>query len=421
MNNVWGTFKGAIETIVNFIPNLISAILLLLLAWIIAVVVKNIIVKGLNALGVDKWLERKGLVNNNHAHDGHKGKRSESEGLIRTLGKLAYFLVFLLFLPPVFDALGMKSVSEPIKGMMNSVFEFAPKIIVAIVILVLGLFIAKMLGTLVKNLLASLNVSRFNHYVNFGNNSREGIDIPEAAGWVITTLIGLFFVVQALTTVNLEILNGIGKAIIGYLPLVISGIIILGLGLIGGNILAKLVRRATGHTLLAQVVKYLLIIVAVFMTLDQLNFAQSIVNVAFLLILGAVAVAFAIAFGIGGRGFAEKQLNSLSNRIEEDKRNPDYGNYDDGLFGSKSKQANHTHGNHQDNYDYTNHNHSEFDQTHVDHSHSHDQFEHSEFDADQREIERREAEQKSNFVKDEDIEERREQRRERRRDPRDRY
>lgn len=317
MNNVWSTFKGAIETIVNFIPNLISAILLLLLAWIIAVVVKNIIVKGLNALGVDKWLERKGLVNN-RPHDGQQGKRSESEGLIRTLGKLAYFLVFLLFLPPVFDALGMKSVSEPIKGMMNSVFEFAPRIIVAVIILVLGLFIAKMLGSLVKNLLASLNVSRFNHYVNFGKNSRDGIDIPEATGWIITVLIGLFFVVQALTTVNLEILNGIGKAIIGYLPLVISGLIILGLGLIGGNILAKLVRRGTGHTLLAQVVKYLLIIVAVFMTLDQLNFAQSIVNVAFLLILGAVAVAFAIAFGVGGKEFAKKQMEKLSNKIEKE-------------------------------------------------------------------------------------------------------
>ncbi|WP_457826483.1 mechanosensitive ion channel family protein, partial [Staphylococcus aureus] len=73
MNNVWSTFKEAIETIVNFIPNLISAILLLLLAWIIAVVVKNIIVKGLNALGVDKWLERKGLVNN-RPNDGQQGK-----------------------------------------------------------------------------------------------------------------------------------------------------------------------------------------------------------------------------------------------------------------------------------------------------------------------------------------------------------
>ncbi|MCD8904018.1 mechanosensitive ion channel [Staphylococcus chromogenes] len=428
MNNVWSTFKGAIETIVNFIPNLISAILLLLLAWIIAVVVKNIIVKGLNALGVDKWLERKGLVNN-RPHDGQQGKSSESEGLIRTLGKLAYFLVFLLFLPPVFDALGMKSVSEPIKGMMNSVFEFAPRIIVAVIILVLGLFIAKMLGTLVKNLLASLNVSRFNHYVNFGKNSRDGIDIPEATGWIITVLIGLFFVVQALTTVNLDILNGIGKAIIGYLPLVISGLIILGLGLIGGNILAKLVRRATGHTLLAQVVKYLLIIVAVFMTLDQLNFAQSIVNVAFLLILGAVAVAFAIAFGIGGRGFAEKQLNSLSNRIEEDKRNPDYGNTDEPLFGSKQNNSynnysdahydnNHYDNNHYDNNHYDN---AQYEDQHYNNASTNDHFEHSEFDADQREIERRQAEQKSDYVRNDEVEERREQRRERRRDPRDRH
>ncbi|UEX90287.1 mechanosensitive ion channel [Staphylococcus ratti] len=414
MHNLWGTFKGAIETIVNFIPNLISAILLLLLAWIIAVIIKNVIVKGLGALGVDRWLERKGLVNNNahHSQDGRKGQRSESEGLIHTLGKLAYFLVFLLFLPPVFDALGMKSVSEPIKGMMNSVFEFAPRIIVAAVILALGLFIAKMLGTLVKNLLSSLNVSRFNHYVNFGKNSRDGIDIPEAAGWIITALIGLFFVVQALTTVNLEILNGIGKAIIGYLPLVISGLIILGLGLIGGNILAKLVRRATGHTLLAQVVKYLLIIVAVFMTLDQLNFAQSIVNVAFLLILGAVAVAFAIAFGIGGRGFAEKQLSSLSDRIEEDKRNPDYGDPNENLFGSDDQNNHHT------NTDYNNHYGQTQYRSNDDVNH---QSQHNEFDADQREIERREAEHRTNYVKDEDIEERREQRRERRRDPRDRH
>ena len=58
------------------------------------------------------------------------------------------------------------------------------------------------------------------------------------------------------------------------------------------------------------------------MTLDQLNFAQSIVNVAFLLILGAVAVAFAISFGIGGKSFAEKhyqklnvKLNQMTNRI----------------------------------------------------------------------------------------------------------
>ncbi|MDU9350611.1 mechanosensitive ion channel [Staphylococcus ureilyticus] len=305
------SLMSALDGIINFIPNVIGAIIFLIIAWIIAVIVKKVIVKGLSALGFESWLQKKGLVDN-------EGGESQSSGLIQTFGKLGYFLVFLLFLPSVFDSLYMQSVSKPIKGMMSSILNFAPKIIVAVIILVIGIFIAKVLGTLVKNILSSLNVSKFNRYVNFGEN-KESIDIPVATGWVITALIGLFFTVQALNTVNLTVLNQIGAAIIGYLPLVISAAIILGLGLIGGNLIAKLINKSTGNGMLAEIVKYLVIIVSVFMTLDQLNFAQSIVNVAFLLILGAVAVAFAIAFGIGGKSFAEKQLNKFSDKIDSEK------------------------------------------------------------------------------------------------------
>ena len=312
MSKILDSLMGALDSIISFIPNIIGALIYLIIAWIIAVIVKNIIVKGLGALGFESWLQEKGLV------DAESGK-SESAGLIQTFGKLAYFLVFLLFLPSVFDSLNMQSVSKPIKGMMSSILNFSPKIIVAVVILVIGLFIAKVLGTLVKNILSSLNVSKFNQYVNFGKNE-DSIDIPVAAGWVITTLIGLFFTVQALSTVNLSVLNQIGEAIIGYLPLVISAAIILALGLIGGNLVAKLINKSTGNGMLAEIVKYLVIIVSVFMTLDQLNFAQSIVNVAFLLILGAVAVAFAIAFGIGGKSFAEKQLEKFSNKIDSENK-----------------------------------------------------------------------------------------------------
>lgn len=416
MSKITDSFLNALDSIIAFIPNLISAIILLIVAWLIAVIVKTIIVKGLNAVGFEKWLEKKGLTESGSGKSG-------SEGLIQTFGKLAYFIIFLLFLPSVFDALNMTSVSTPIKNMMGSVLDFLPRIIVAIVILVVGLFIAKVLGTLVKNLLTNLNVSKYNRYVNFGEN-KESIDIPSAAGWVISTIIGLFFVVESLNTVNLEVLNTIGEAIIGYLPLVISAAIILLIGFIGGNLLSKLIKKSTGNVFVSEIVKYLVIIVSVFMTLDQLNFAQSIVNVAFLLILGAVAVAFAIAFGIGGRGFAEKQLNSLSNRIEEDKRNPDYGNTDEPLFGSKQNNSYnnysdaHYDNNHYDNNHYDN---AHYEDQHYNNASANDHFEHSEFDADQREIERRQAEQKSDYVRNDEVEERREQRRERRRDPRDRH
>ena len=310
MNGVIDSLMRALDKVINFLPNVIGAILFLLIAWIIAVIVKKIIIKGLKAIGFQSWLEKKGLAD----------KNSSSTGLIETFGKLAYFLVFLLFLPSVFDALNMESVSKPINSMMHSIFNFAPRIIAATIILVVGIVIAKVLGTLVKILLSSLNLSRYNHYVNFGEN-KNSIDIPIATGWIITTLISIFFVVQALHTINLTVLNNIGTAIIGYLPLVLSSAIILALGLIGGNLLATLITKSTGNRMLAEIVKYVVIVVSVFMTLDQLNFAQSIVNVAFLLILGAVAVAFAIAFGIGGKSFAEKQLSKFSNKMDSEDKN----------------------------------------------------------------------------------------------------
>lgn len=308
MSNIIDSFTSVLDKIIGFLPNLIGAIVLLLIAWIIAIIVKKIIVKGLGALGFEAWLQKKGLVDD-------QGGKSNSDGIVQTFGKLAYFFIFLLFLPPVFDQLKMKAVSMPIKGMMTSMFNFAPKIVVAVIILIVGLFIAKILGTLVKNVLANFKVSRFNKYVNFGED-KNSIDIPVATGWIISTLVGLFFAVQALNTVNLTVLNKIGDAIIGYLPLVISGAIILALGFIGGNLIAKLLNKSTGNAMLAEIAKYLVIIVSVFMTLDQLHFAKSIVNVTFLLILGAVAVAFAIAFGIGGKSFAEQQLSKFSKKME---------------------------------------------------------------------------------------------------------
>ncbi|EKU50125.1 mechanosensitive ion channel [Staphylococcus massiliensis] len=311
MENIKDQFMGILKTIIDFIPNIISALVLLLVAWIVATIVKTIIVKGLKAIGLDKKLREKGLT------DPDK-KKDESKGLIKTLGKLAYFLVFLLFLPAVFDALEMKSVSKPINGMMGTIFDFLPKIIVAVVILAIGMFIAKVLGTLIKNLLNSINASKYNHYLNFGKNDRDGLDIPETAGWIVTALIGLFFVVQAINTVNLSVLNKIGTAIIGYLPLLLSGAIILALGFIGGNMLSKVVKKSTGNNMVGEAVKYIVVIVAVFMTLDQLDLAASIVNGAFLLILGAVAVAFAISFGIGGKEFAKRQLDKFENKANDD-------------------------------------------------------------------------------------------------------
>ena len=79
--------------------------------------------------------------------------------------------------------------------------------------------------------------------------------------------------------------------------------------------LEKLIlRKSPKSKLLATSVKVLLIIFAVFMTLNQLGLATSIVNAAFIIILSAVAVAFALSFGRGGRDFAKNSLKKLEDK-----------------------------------------------------------------------------------------------------------
>jgi hypothetical protein len=78
-----------------------------------------------------------------------------------------------------------------------------------------------------------------------------------------------------------------------------------------------ILKRFSGSKLLAWAAKAAIIVLAAFMTLNQLGIATSIVNSAFIIVLGAIAVAFAIAFGIGGREFAGNVLQNLENKSNE--------------------------------------------------------------------------------------------------------
>ena len=104
---------------------------------------------------------------------------------------------------------------------------------------------------------------------------------------------------------------------IAYIPLVLSAIIILAVALIGGNILANFISKATGNKLFGEVIRYAIIILGAFMILEQLHIAQTIVNAGFIIILGAAGLAVALAFGLGGRDFAARQLNKADKAIEE--------------------------------------------------------------------------------------------------------
>src|SRR5699024_12618935 len=123
-------------------------------------------------------------------------------------------------------------------------------------------------------------------------------------GYIFPVLFVFFLAIFALNFITLEFLVTIASAVTAYLPTVLAAVLMLGIALILANIVEKvLVNILNGPAvrILAGFAKYTIYALAAFMALTQLGIATSIVASAFTLILGALALAFGLAFGLGGK------------------------------------------------------------------------------------------------------------------------
>lgn len=166
---------------------------------------------------------------------------------------IAYVLVSIPIFIVALEVLGIRSISEPIIELLNSILATIPNILVAVILLAIGIMIANFVGDLVKNLLRESGINKLARDMR---QSSMNIDLAKVIGQLVAGLITLFFVVEALNALNLEILNTIGGAIIAYIPNILFALIILGVGLIGGQWLGRLITESSGSRWAGRIVQY---------------------------------------------------------------------------------------------------------------------------------------------------------------------
>lgn len=303
------------DSALNFLPNLFAATVIVAVGVFVARFVKNLVYNLALTLNVDKWVSKFTSPGSDANTTPSAGQKST---MAKVLGNLAYIVVLIPIVTIALETLNIDSISRPIVGVLNQVLAAIPNIIVAVILLAVGVAIAKFVGNLLTDLLSSSGINGLTKYVK--NSGNMNFDLAKIIGQTVTVVISVFFVVEALNVLNLEVLNSIGAAVIAYLPLVLSALIILGIGVVGGTALGGFISKSTGNKFAGETLKYILIVLSVFMALNQLQFATSIVNLAFILILGALSVAFAIAFGVGGRDFAKSQLAKLDKKMEKENK-----------------------------------------------------------------------------------------------------
>ncbi len=306
LSQVSAPITNLLNTFLGYIPNIIAAALVLVIGFMIAKIVRQLLIPVFERIKLDKLQEKMGI---------------EATGTNKLSSVLAYLVYALIIIPVIITALSVlkiSAISAPAISMLNTVFNFIPKILVAIIVVLVGSYIAKLAGVLVEKLLATSGMDAGLRKLAPTNEGLQKFTLSKTVGTTVRVIIVLLFVVEALNVLELAMLTTVGGAIISYLPLVLSALIIMGLALFCASWLEGFILKKNEKSkVLALVSKCTVLTVGVFMTLNQLGFATEIVNAAFVLILAALAVAFAIAFGIGGRSFAERTLEKLEKKDDQ--------------------------------------------------------------------------------------------------------
>ncbi|HFI0456555.1 TPA: mechanosensitive ion channel [Streptococcus suis] len=295
------------EKFFAFIPNMIAAGLILFVGTFFCNFIKSLLVAFLERLDIDTWYAKV---------TGQEKLPIDTKQLISVLSTVVYVLIFIPILTLALETLGITSISQPIVTILNQVIGILPHVLVALVLIAVGSFVAKLIGNLLENLLETAGINAYSKYLF--TKEEVNFELSAIITQIVRAIIIVFFFIQAIQVLNLEVFNAVGSALLGYLPSLISAVAIVILAIIASNLVANFLQKVTDSPLVITIVRYLMIVFAVFMALDQLKFAQHIVQSTFTIILGALAVAFALAFGLGGREFAARQLEKFEKKINKE-------------------------------------------------------------------------------------------------------
>ncbi len=307
LENVALPITSMVSQFLNFIPNIIASVIILLVGIFVANIIRQLLTPVLRKLNIDRIQEKAGL--------------KVGEG--STVSSMISYIVYILILIPVIIAalqvLNITAITQPAVAMLNKIVLFLPNIFVAIGIVAVGVFIANITGKLLTTVLSAVGADTFVKSLLPDDNTKlQKLSASKIIGETVRYIIVLLFLVEAFNVIQLDVLRVVGQAIIAYLPLAISAAIIIIIAFILSAWIEKLLLKNLPQAkILAKLVKYVIIVLGLFMTLNQLGIAVTIVNAAFIIMLGALGVAFAIAFGVGGRQFAAETLKKLDDKLAD--------------------------------------------------------------------------------------------------------
>lgn len=341
--------SNALGILTSFLPKLGAAAVLLLIGYVAARAVRGLVSGVLSKIGVDRVVTRLGF-----------GAALRQNPLSSVAGTIAMVFVFLQFAIAAVGRLELAEISGPLSIMLAQVYAYLPKLFVGAVVLAIGVVLARVTANLTARLFAAVGFNSFVAHLGLvkdetvGRKQEEesrrvveeglrdlettpedktevsdagpasadallakrgssGIKTPaDIAGAAASVVVILLFLKQTLATLELTSLSGMLDRLVQFLPHLLAALVVLGAGLWAGAWAHRRIGEVLGGSsdrllrLLGPIAHGAIVTFAAMVAVQQLGVGTQLIAIAFAVILGALCLALALAFGLGGREVAGK-------------------------------------------------------------------------------------------------------------------
>lgn len=296
--NIIEPFQSFFGILIAFLPKVIAVLVLLLLAWILARVLRSGTQRLMRASGIDRRLGKGGAPGDGSQYPVAQGA-----------GTAVFWIVWMLFILAILQVLGVEGLFDSIVVIFERIFAAIPHIMGAVVVLAIFYFIGRLVAKLVTRLLIGIRFDDLPVKLGLAKEPVEGSGSPSnVVGYIVMVFIMLFAVMMAATLLDFPVVNELVAGLTQFLGLIILGVVIIGFGIFVASFVANILRAGGRTESIISLVKVLIIVLSVVLGIRAMGFADDLILLGFGLILGAAAIAVGIAFGLGGRKAAAELL-----------------------------------------------------------------------------------------------------------------
>jgi len=300
LTDVLDPLKQMLNKFMGAVPNIIGAGVIGYAGWVIATIVSKLVGVGLGK--VDDQLAL---------------KTGNDELKISKFGSA--FIFGGILLPIVVAALGVlkiPAISDPATAMINDLMAAVPNIVGAGIILLVTYFVAKFVVYMLNGLLEGMNINAYPAKIGAQGLFNDSFTPTKLIGGSIMFFSMMTAATAAVNTLGIDVISRIFAKVIEFG----GGILVGGLILLIGNFLSSIAHKKlteNGSAGMANIARIAILGLVLAMGLKSMGLADNIVNMAFGFTIGSVAVAAALAFGLGGKDAAKEIADHWATKVKQ--------------------------------------------------------------------------------------------------------